>query len=274
MPTDNRRLPTPDVSLNPLLFCSSKTSALLFDKGVRCDGREECELRAIRMACDVVTQATGSAYVEVGQTKVICAVHGPKDIEQKEDFKMSGKISCEFKFAPFSCKKRREHIPSNEENELSSLFTQTLKSVICLDKFPKSQIEVYIIVKDNGGSVLSTAFMAASLALANASIDTYDIITACTVRVIGKEVILVDTNEDEEQLTSVSEDNTDNGLVTVAVLPTMNQVPAILSSGVMSCDVLCDAMDRCIDSAQSRYDTIRDFLIMMMKSESEANVNN
>lgn len=267
MPADTRRLATPDVSLDPLLYCKKSNFVVLSDDGLRNDGRGESDLRDMFIECGLVSEATGSAYCEIGATKVICAVHGPKDIEQKEDFQMTGKIRCEFKFAPFSCKKRKEHIPSNEENELSEILTQTLRSVVCLKKFPKSQIEVQVIVLDNGGSALAAGFMAASLALANASIDTFDIITACTIRVIGKEIFVVDPDENEEQLTNLSKDGetVDNGLVTVAVLPTLNQVSAMMSSGVLSCDVLSEAMNLCVTSAQSRYMTMRECLTNMIK---------
>lgn len=270
MPADSRRLPTPEISLDPLLYCQQSDIVLLTDDGLRKDGRGEADLRSLFVKCGLVSEATGSAYCEVGATKVICAVHGPKDIEQKEDFQMVGKIRCEFKFSPFSCKKRKEHIPSSEENELSEILTQTLQSVICLKKFPKSQIELHVNVLDNGGSALALAFMAASLALANASIDTFDIITACTVRVVDKEVFIVDPDEDEEQLSNLSKDvdTLDNGLVTVAVLPSLNQVSALLSSGVMSCDVLSEAMNLCVTSAHSRYMLLRECLTDMIKNSS------
>jgi len=265
MPIDSRRLATPDVSLDPMTYSTKITVPVLNNDGVRSDGRDLEDLRPIHVNCGLVSKATGSAYCEIGVTKVICAVHGPKDIEQKEDFQMNGKIRCEFKFAPFSCKKRRDHIPSAEENELSSVLTDALKSLVCLKKYPKSQIEVHVLVLDNGGSALSAAFMAASLALADASIDMFDILTSCSVRVLGEDVFVVDPDQEEEQLVATN-NSRNNGLVTVAVLPTLNQVASIMSTGTLSCEVLSKAMEKCVEAAQSRYPALRECYIDMIKT--------
>ena len=44
----------------------------------RPDGRADEHARALLVALDVVTHAAGSAYVELGDTKVSCAVYGPR----------------------------------------------------------------------------------------------------------------------------------------------------------------------------------------------------
>jgi len=42
-------------------------------------------------------QASGSAYVEVDHTKVICAVYGPKP-RQDVGFSEEGKLLCDFRY--------------------------------------------------------------------------------------------------------------------------------------------------------------------------------
>ena len=268
MPSDSRRLAVPEISINPCLYKKESKNFILTKDGARKDGRKDEELRDLFVKCGLVSEATGSAYCEIGNNKVVCAVHGPKDIEQKEDYQMDGKVVCEVKFAPFSCQQRKEHIPSSEENELSEMLTEAMQSVVCLDKFPKSQIEIYVIILDNGGSAMSAVFMAASFALADASIDTYDILTACSVRVIGKDLFLVDPDQIEEDLENLPEDfdASCNALVTVAVLPTLNQVSALSCSGIMTSEVLAEATDLCVNSAQSRYMTMRECLQNTLKS--------
>ena len=49
------------------------------------------------------------------------------------------------------------------------------------EKYPKAQIDVYITVIEDGGSVLATCLTAASLALCHASIDVYDIVIGSSV---------------------------------------------------------------------------------------------
>lgn len=53
---------------------------LLSDEGFRTDGRRPNELRRLRCKIGVFTQADGSAYFEMGNTKVLAAVYGPHEV--------------------------------------------------------------------------------------------------------------------------------------------------------------------------------------------------
>ena len=55
---------------------------------------------------------------------------------------------------------------------LASLQTHT---------FPKSNVDVYCLVLESGGADLAVAINAASLALANAGLQMYDVVSACAV---------------------------------------------------------------------------------------------
>lgn len=47
---------------------------------LRSDGRRALELRQIRIRMGVFGQADGSAYIEHGNTKVLAAVYGPRQV--------------------------------------------------------------------------------------------------------------------------------------------------------------------------------------------------
>ena len=76
-----------------IVFQSSKRDTLV-DK--RQDGRSKDEHRLIFMKTGVISQARGSAYVEQGQTKVMCGVYGPREIPRRSDFSMNGVLSCRY----------------------------------------------------------------------------------------------------------------------------------------------------------------------------------
>jgi exosome complex component RRP41 len=57
-----------------------RSSDLLNAEGLRIDGRRANELRQMQCKMGVLAQADGSAYVEQGQTKVLCAVYGPREV--------------------------------------------------------------------------------------------------------------------------------------------------------------------------------------------------
>lgn len=63
-------------------FLVSKMAGLelLSDQGFRVDGRRPHELRKIQCRLGVFGQADGSAYLEMGNTKVLAAVYGPHEV--------------------------------------------------------------------------------------------------------------------------------------------------------------------------------------------------
>ena len=73
-------------------------------KSKRQDGRSKDDHRPIFLRTGVISQARGSAYVEQGNTKVMCGVYGPREIPRRSDFSMKGVLSCRyvFKFLQFS----------------------------------------------------------------------------------------------------------------------------------------------------------------------------
>ena len=264
MPTDSRRLPVPDVSQDPALFSTDdRSSDLLNDEGFREDGRGPDDVGSVYFECGTISQAKGSCFCEMHKTKVICAVYGPKDVEHREDFQMVGKLKCDFKFAPFSCRKRRGHVPDVEESELCEVLTQALSPSVCLHRYPKSQIEVFVIVLEDNGSALAAGVTAASLALADACIEQYDIVTAAAVRVCGRETFLVDpaSKEEYDRHKLAKKKDLNHGMVTVALMPSMGQVSGVLSEGVMDCRVLQESIELATNAAQSLYTPSRKCLV-------------
>jgi ribonuclease PH len=73
----------------------------------RADGRKANELRRVYLELGVVSQAAGSAYVELDHTKVVCAVYGPHAQAGPEGtFSEGGQLRCDFKIAPFATSSR------------------------------------------------------------------------------------------------------------------------------------------------------------------------
>ena len=81
----------------------------------------------------LVTKARGSAYMECGQTKIIAAVYGPREIPRRSDFSMKGLLSCTFERTAFAKRTRKGYGPSNqEEQELSAMIGQALEATVCM----------------------------------------------------------------------------------------------------------------------------------------------
>jgi exosome complex component RRP41 len=54
---------------------------LVSPEGLRVDGRRPGELRNFNCSLGLFSQADGSAMVEIGNTKCIAAVYGPKEVK-------------------------------------------------------------------------------------------------------------------------------------------------------------------------------------------------
>ena len=69
-------------------ICKPETT--LPSDGTRADGRnrDQVDVRPVFVRCGLVSQAKGSAYIEAGNTKLICCVYGPKETERKDETDM------------------------------------------------------------------------------------------------------------------------------------------------------------------------------------------
>uniref|UniRef100_G1Q1A6 Exosome component 6 n=1 Tax=Myotis lucifugus TaxID=59463 RepID=G1Q1A6_MYOLU len=72
MPGDHRRIRGPEESQPPQLYAAEEDEAP--------DPRDPSRLRPVYARAGLLSQAKGSAYLEAGGTKVLCAVSGPRQV--------------------------------------------------------------------------------------------------------------------------------------------------------------------------------------------------
>ena len=58
--------------------------------------------------------------------------YGPREVARREDFSMKGQIACEVKFAPFSCRVRRQHVQDMQEKDFSTQLLEALEPAVRL----------------------------------------------------------------------------------------------------------------------------------------------
>lgn len=119
-----------------------------FRDSVRSDGRMGGDLRPIFMKLDVVANSAGSAFVEFPETKIVCAVYGPKHpTQQQQSYSDRGRLFVDAKFAPFAQEQRRKRGGQDaDERVLSQQLHDALSVSIQLDRLPKSNVEVFVTV--------------------------------------------------------------------------------------------------------------------------------
>ncbi|KAI9032661.1 ribosomal protein S5 domain 2-type protein [Phycomyces nitens] len=238
---DRKRVNGPELSVPPIFKKSMEidTTALVNQNKKRADQRGLDDIRPIYLKTGLVTQANGSAYIEIGNTKAVCAVYGPRQLK-KAGFSRNGTLNCEFKFSTFSCAKRRNNIRDPQEKEFSQILVQALAPAVRLELLPKSSIDIYVNVLENDGtsSCLSAAIIASSVALADAGIEMWDQVTACSA-VLSDGLILMDGTEEEEKRKS--------GALVLSYMPSLNEVTHILQTGKSDIALTTQTVEQCID---------------------------
>ena len=73
------------------------------------------------------------------------------------------------------------HLQSSDEQEMSAVLQAALQAAVQRQTFPKANLDVYCLILESGGSDAAVAITAASLAIADAGIDMYDLVSACSV---------------------------------------------------------------------------------------------
>ncbi|XP_045761990.1 exosome complex component MTR3 isoform X2 [Maniola jurtina] len=251
MPLDYRRFNGPEDSVSYKRFTEDYLksydelySELIDANEHRKDGREIEEARTMYARSNMVSQAKGSSYIEMKKTKVVCSVFDPRETMHQNEFSTLGQLFCEVKFAPFSCHHQRQpHVPDSEEKALSVALRKALEPTVCRHLFPNFQIDIFVYILENDGSCLAAAINAAGLALANAAVPMYDIITACSVAIIGDKMF-VDPTQPEEHLAITSPDTkTNHGLITMSMLHELKQVADFRQIGSLDVDCVLKATD-------------------------------
>uniref|UniRef100_A0A8D0DUH4 Exosome component 6 n=1 Tax=Salvator merianae TaxID=96440 RepID=A0A8D0DUH4_SALMN len=276
MPLDHRRVPGPEESQSPLLL-AAVTGAPGPAEPEAAGERDPSALQPLFARVGLLSQAKGSAYVELdGGTKVLCSVAGPREAAAKGGLpggggaaaaaaagEPRGRLVCDFRRAPFSGRGARSH-PSEREPELALALQEALEPAVRLARYPpRAQLEVDALVLQDGGSALAAALCAAGLALADAGVELYDLVVACALcRRSGPGAAagewLLQPTEREERAAAAR--------LTVALLPSLNQVCGLLGSGEGGLpDSWAQAVRLGLDGCQRLYPLLRQSLLRAAK---------
>ncbi|KAK4704528.1 exosome complex component MTR3, partial [Phenoliferia sp. Uapishka_3] len=208
---------------------------------LRQDGRAFGQVRPVFLKTGLVSQASGSAYIETGRTKIICAVYGPKPTPPSAPFNAKARLNVEVKFAPFASGSRRFAPGKDTESPgLSTTLQQALLPSLILEALPKSQIDLFLTILESDGSDddISAGVTAASVALAQAGIQMYGLVIGCNAAFFPDLPIpLLDPTRAEAKLSTA--------FASVACIPALGTVTSAGLRGIVSMDVFDEAVKQC-----------------------------
>lgn len=150
----------------------------------RRDGRTHNEMRPITILHSPLPEADGSARIKLGATDVLVAVYGPIDAPINKQSSDSIHISVAYR--------RREgntgpsgsssvDIASASEATTTRDIRQMVTDILVTSLFPRKAIVMAVHVLSDRGSVVSTAFNAAVLALIDSGVPMRSMPVATTV---------------------------------------------------------------------------------------------
>ena len=211
------------------------TEVKLFENGKRLDGRKPDELREIKIEVGVLHRAEGSCYLEWGDNKVIAAVYGPREaIPRHTQNPLRAIVNARYNMAAFSVGDRKRPGPDRRSREISKVISEALESVILLENFPRTSIDVNIEVLDAEAGTRCAGLTAAAVALVDAGIPMKDIPVACAAGKIENQVVL-DLGKDE--------DNYGSADLPVAISPRTGEILLLQMDGHLTVEEFDKALD-------------------------------
>ncbi|KAF2073928.1 hypothetical protein CYY_004752 [Polysphondylium violaceum] len=240
------------------------TGAITYKRKDRLDE----QFRQIFMKTGIVTQASGSCYLEIEKTKVLCSVYGPRATPKTELFE-TAKLNCELKYATFSSNKEKfDYLENTKEKDQSLIIYQSIIGSLRLDKYPKTVVDVYILVLNDDGDVLVSAITAASMALADAGVEMYDMVASCSAVCI-KDATLINPTAQEETLTEGA------GKILVSKMPSHNNITQLIQTGELNYNNVLESVNLCIDGSDKIYSIMKqnliDSLLRQQKKDGDGN---
>jgi exosome complex component RRP41 len=164
----------------------------------RLDKRKFDELRPMNMEVGVVSNADGSAMFQIGETKIIAGVWGPKTLHpQRLRETGTGIIRAYYRMMPFSVPERKNPRPGRREIELSKVIKEAFETSIFLEDYGNAVIDIHVYVVQGDAGTRCAAICAASLALADAGVPMKDLVASVAAGSVDGQVVL-DLTYDEE----------------------------------------------------------------------------
>ncbi len=228
-----------------------KPEKLIVD-GKRLDGRAPDELRPLKMEIGVLKQADGSAYVELGENKVLAAVYGPREMHPRHDQRPdTAVLRCHYNMAPFSVDDRKRPGRDRRSMEISKVTREAFAPVMFLELYPRAVIDVFIEILQAGAGTRTAGINAAAVALADAGVPMKDLVSSVAVGKVDGTIVLDLTKEEDQHGT------TD---MPVAIVPRKKLITLLQMDGDFTGDEFKQAVDLAFKGCEQIYEVQRQAL--------------
>jgi len=213
----------------------------------RSDKRKFEDLRPMEAKVGIISRADGSAMFKIGKTIALAAVYGPRELHPKFlQNPEKGVLRCNYNMMAFSGSGDRVRPgPSRRSKEISLVTEKALASVVDLDKFPNSVVDVFIELIQTDAGTRCAGITAASMALADAGVPMRDMVSSVAVGKVGGKIV-VDLSKEEEDF--------EGGAVDIALAMTKRDKKITLMQ--IDGEIKKDELLKALEMAKSATDKI------------------
>lgn len=231
--------------------------------GLRIDGRRPLEVRHLACKIGVNAKADGSAYLEMGNTKVVATVYGPREARyHREACHDKAIVRVEYTHAHFSEPVRIGFTKTSMKMKLTAeLIQETVESALILSLYPRSQIDISVEVLQTDGGEVAAAINAVGLALVDAGCPMLDFVCACTVSMIDNTPLL-DVNYTEQ--------GANGPILLVAGLPKSRKIITVHLERKTEIKNLENLLETGLDGIFKVFESAREFVRQNVVSKVES----
>ncbi|GAO50159.1 hypothetical protein G7K_4293-t1 [Saitoella complicata NRRL Y-17804] len=231
----------------------------LSPEGLRLDGRRWNELRSFTSRISLLPDADGSSYIEHGNTKVLCAVRGPREpLQRGTAHPEKAIITVDLSVPAFSTTDRKKRSRTDKRlQEWSMLVEDVFSGGVLVGLTPRSEISVSLQVLSQDGGMLADCVNAVTLAIVDAGIPISNYICACTAGSYDNEPLL-DLNNVEENDMAYCTVATQGATEDVALLQMetrlhQDKFENMFSVAIAGCAQIKEMMDKTVRKTSKAY---------------------
>ena len=216
----------------------------------RYDGREFDELRQMTAKVDVIPNADGSAFFQVGNTIAYAAVYGPRTLTRRSmQDPTRGILRCHYSMMPFSGTGERIR-PGTKRRamEISMVMEQALTPIVDLSEFPNAVVDIFIELPQTDAGTRCAAITAASMALASAGIPMKDMVSSVAMGDIDGTVVADLTYKEEAYEDGPVSD------IPIAMFHNTKEICLLQMDGEITKENLMESLEKAKDACDKIYE--------------------
>ncbi len=174
-------------------------------------------------------------------SQVLATVRGPCDVTRRSDVLHDRAIiNVNYSVAPFAVVERKRVRPGDKRTaEMSLSLREVFGAAVLVELYPRSQIDIEVIVLQADGSRLPACINGITLALCCGGVTLKDLVVSCSAGLVDGQTV-VDLNYAEQSMGAAA--------VPIAILPNSGSILLAKMEARLPLDVFEKVLTKCMEA--------------------------